>query len=107
MAGVARRNSQRFNTNIKAGHRFEHRHLEVKFGQSKFSKPRLWRGKTDVDFFLPQIKNNLPDFKFVSKSYGRFTEPPLSYGFERAVLTRIRNQVKQRRRKLDGEYTAR
>jgi hypothetical protein len=40
MEGVAQRNSQRFSTNIKAGHEFEQRHLEAKFGQSKFFEPR-------------------------------------------------------------------
>jgi hypothetical protein len=55
MKGVAWRNSQRFSMNIKAGHEFEQRHLEAKFGQSKFSKPCLWRGKMDVEFFLPNF----------------------------------------------------
>jgi hypothetical protein len=45
MEGVAWRNSQRFNTNIKAGHEFKQRHLEVEFGQSKFFDPRHWRVK--------------------------------------------------------------
>jgi hypothetical protein len=34
---------------------------------------------------------------FVSKSYDRFTEPPLSYGFEGALPTQIGNWVNQRR----------
>jgi hypothetical protein len=55
MEGVACRNSQRFSTNIKAGHEFEQSHLEAEFGQSKFS-----------------------DLEFVSKSYDHFTKPPLS-----------------------------
>jgi hypothetical protein len=82
--------------NLKARHEFEQRHLEAKFGQPKFSKPCPRRGKMDVEFFLPNF-NFFPDFEFVSKSYGRFTEPPLSYGFDGVVPTRIGNRVKQRR----------
>jgi hypothetical protein len=50
----------------------------------------------DVEFFSTQLQI-FPNFEFVLKSYNRFTEPPLSYGFEGAVPTRIGNQVKQRR----------
>jgi hypothetical protein len=46
------------------------------------------------NFFYPTLKKI--DFKFVLKSYSRFTEPPMSYGFEGAVPTRIGNRVKQR-----------
>jgi hypothetical protein len=53
MAGVAWRNSQRFNTNIKAGHEFEQRHLEAEFGQSKFFEPHLWQGNGFKFFFYP------------------------------------------------------
>jgi hypothetical protein len=77
MEGVAWRNSQRFSTNIKAGHEFEQRHLEAKLGESEFSEPCLW-GKTDVFFFYPISKKYLADFEFVSKCYGHFTEPSLS-----------------------------
>jgi hypothetical protein len=45
--------------NIKAGHEFEQRRLEAEFGQSKFSEPRLWPGKTDVEFFSTQLKKIL------------------------------------------------
>jgi hypothetical protein len=82
--------------NLKARHEFEQRHLEAKFGQPKIFKPCPRRGKMDVEFFLPNF-NFFPDFEFVSKSYGRFTQPPLSYGFDGAVPTRIGNRVKQRR----------
>jgi hypothetical protein len=51
----------------------------------------------DVEFFSTQHQNKIPDFEFISKSYGRFTEPPPSYGFKGAVPTRIENWVKQRR----------
>jgi hypothetical protein len=47
------------------------------------------------NFFYPTLKKI--DFEFVLKSYSRFTEPPMSYGFEGAVPTRIGNRVKQRR----------
>jgi hypothetical protein len=47
----------------------------------------------DVDFFLPNF-NFFPDFEFVSKSYGRFTEPPPSCGFKGVVPPRIGNWVK-------------
>jgi hypothetical protein len=40
--------------NIKAGHKFEQKHLEAEFGQSKFSKPHLLQGKTDVEFVSTQ-----------------------------------------------------
>jgi hypothetical protein len=50
----------------------------------------------DVEFFSTQVQK-IPDFVFVSKRYGRFTEPPLSYGFKGVILTRIGNRVKQRR----------
>jgi hypothetical protein len=62
--------------NLKARHEFEQRHLEAEFRQSKNSEPRLWHGKTDVDFSLPNFFLN--DFEFVSKSYDHSTEPPLS-----------------------------
>jgi hypothetical protein len=78
MAGVACRNLHKFNTNIKAGHEFEQRQLEANFGQSKFFEPCLWWRKMDVAFFLPNFFKNLPNFEFVSKSYGRFTKPPPS-----------------------------
>jgi hypothetical protein len=55
MKGLAWRNSQRFDTNIKAGHKFEQRHLEAKFGQPKFSEPHLWRGKQMYNVFLPNL----------------------------------------------------
>jgi hypothetical protein len=41
--------------NLKARHEFEQRHLEAEFRQSKNSEPRLWHGKTDVDFSLPNF----------------------------------------------------
>jgi hypothetical protein len=66
--------------NLKAGHEFEQRHLDAEFGQS--------------NFFLPNFKKI--NFDFVSKSYNRFTKPPLIYGFEGAVPTWIGNRVKQR-----------
>jgi hypothetical protein len=47
------------------------------------------------NFFYPTLKKI--DFEFVLKSYSRFTKPPMSYGFEGAVPTRIGNRVKQRR----------
>jgi hypothetical protein len=78
MEGVAWRNSQRFNTNIKVGDEFEQRHLEVKFGLSKFSEPHLWGRKTDVEFFSTPNQKKMPNFEFISKSYGYFTEPPPS-----------------------------
>jgi hypothetical protein len=53
MAGVAWRKSQRLNTNIKARHEYEQRHLEAEFGQSKFSEPHLWG---DAEYFLLNIK---------------------------------------------------
>jgi hypothetical protein len=56
MEGVAWRKSQRFSTNIKVGHEFEQRHLEVEFGQSKFFEPRLWVGGMDVEFFSTQLQ---------------------------------------------------
>jgi hypothetical protein len=76
--------------NLKAGHEFEQRHLEAEFGQSKFFEPHLRGGgvKQMYNCFQPNFKKN-PDFEFVSKSYNRFTEPPLSYGFEGVVPTRI------------------
>jgi hypothetical protein len=45
--------------NIKAGHDFEQRHLEAKFGQFKFSEPRPWWDKTDVEFFYPNFSVEL------------------------------------------------
>jgi hypothetical protein len=39
--------------NLKAGHEFEQRHLEAKFGQSKFFEPCPWGGKMDAEFFYP------------------------------------------------------
>jgi hypothetical protein len=87
---------QSFSTNLKAGHKFEQRHLGAEFGQSKIFEPSQRRGKMDVDFFLLNL-NFFPDFEFVSKSYDHFTEPPPSYGFEGAVPTQIENRVKQRR----------
>jgi hypothetical protein len=96
MEGVAYKILQIFSMKHKAGHKFEQKHLEAKFGQSKFSEPHPRSGKMDVEFFLPNFKF-FPDFEFVSKTYSRFTEPPPSYGFEGAVLTRIGNQLKQRR----------
>jgi hypothetical protein len=41
--------------NLKARHEFEQRHLEAEFRQSKNSEPRLWHGKMDVDFSLPNF----------------------------------------------------
>jgi hypothetical protein len=73
--GVAWRNSQRFSTNIKAGHKFGQRHLEAEFGQSKFSKPHHWGGGDRCRIFSTQPQKKLPNFEFVSKSYDRFTEP--------------------------------
>jgi hypothetical protein len=64
--------------NLRVGHECEQRHLEAEFGQSKFFEPCLKRGKTDVKKFSTQIFKKIPDFEFVSKSYGRFTEPPPS-----------------------------
>jgi hypothetical protein len=96
MGGVAWRKSQRFSTNIKVGHEFEQWHLEAEFGQSNFSEPpRPLGGKMDVEFFSIESQKKLVNFKFVLKSYGHFTEPPLSFGFEGAVPTRMRNRVKQ------------
>jgi hypothetical protein len=66
------------NTQIKARPEFKQGNLDVKFGQSKFFKTSAMNGKTDVDFFLCNFKFFLPDFKFVSKSDGRFTKPPSS-----------------------------
>jgi hypothetical protein len=76
MEGVAYRNLQNFSTNLKAGHEFDQRHLEAKFGQSKFSEPCLRRGKMDVEFFSIQHQF-FPGFEFISKSYGCFTKPLL------------------------------
>jgi hypothetical protein len=87
------------------GQDFEQRYLEAEFGQYKIFEPHPRRGKTDAEFFLPKL--NFFDFEFVSKSYGHFTEPLPSYGFEGAVPTRNGNQVKQRRCKLHGEGVAR
>jgi hypothetical protein len=50
----------------------------------------------DADFFSIHFFKKI-DFEFVSKSYDRFTEPPLSYGFEGVVPTQIRNWVNQQR----------
>jgi hypothetical protein len=55
MEGVAWRNSQRFSTNIKAGHELEQRHLEAEFGKSKFSEPCSCQGKIDVEYFSTQF----------------------------------------------------
>jgi hypothetical protein len=56
MEGVAWRNLQRFSTNIKVGDKIVQRHLEVKFGQSKFSEPCLWGGGMDVEFLSTQLQ---------------------------------------------------
>jgi hypothetical protein len=56
MEGVAYKILQIFSMKHKAGHKFEQKHLEAKFGQSKFSEPHPRRGKMDVEFFLPNFK---------------------------------------------------
>jgi hypothetical protein len=84
---------QSFSTNLKAGHKFEQRHLEAEFGHSKFFELRQRRGKLDAEFF--SMQPFFFNFRFILKSYDRFTEPPPSYGFEGAVPTRIGNRVKQ------------
>jgi hypothetical protein len=45
-------------------------------GNVNFPNPPRW-GKMDVEFFVCNFKKN-PNFEFISKSYGRFTKPPLS-----------------------------
>jgi hypothetical protein len=77
MAGVAWKNSQRLSTNIKAGHEFKQKHLEAEFRQSKFSEPRLWWRKTDIEFFLPNFKKNA-QFQVHIKKLQPFYQPPLS-----------------------------
>jgi hypothetical protein len=56
MEGLAYRNSQSFSMNLKAGHKFEQRHLEAEFGQSKFFERRPRWGKMDVEFFSTQLQ---------------------------------------------------
>jgi hypothetical protein len=64
-------------------------------------------GKNECNIFSTQFQKKLPNFEFVSKSYGYFTEPPLSYGFEGAVPTWIKNLVEQQRSDRNGESAER
>jgi hypothetical protein len=50
----------------------------------------------DAEFFSTQLLKKI-DFEFILKSYGRFIEPPPSYGFDGAVPTRIGNRMRQQR----------
>jgi hypothetical protein len=64
--------------NFKVTWKFDHRHLEMEFGQCENSKHHCSGGKTDVKIFSTQLQNFLPNFEFVSKNYDCFTESPLS-----------------------------
>jgi hypothetical protein len=93
------RNSTIFSTKFKAPSRLRVRCLRSQIWASFHGQTRWLDAKFDSTQFFKKV----PQSEFVYKSYDRFTETRLSYGFERWNITQNQNRVRQKLTVCDGK----